>query len=223
MTGGSNSVPDLLSGLSLRFESAIIRSDRVLASDILDSAANISSLSGILDGIIAPALQRIGTRWEAGELALAQVFMAGKIAETLIGEKMTAEGFSPVHPTPRIAVAVYEDFHSLGKQMIITVLRAAGYDPIDYGINLNGADLVRLIEKDEVDILFLSALMLRAALSIKDFTRLIAERGLKTRIIVGGAPFIFDPGLADEVGAWAMAKDAAGTIPIIERYLKEDI
>ena len=69
--------------------------------------------------------------------------------------------------------------------------------------------------------LLISTLMLNSALHIKDAIALIRESALRTKIVVGGAPFRVDSELYSEIGADAMAKDASEAVGIIARLQKE--
>jgi methanogenic corrinoid protein MtbC1 len=122
---------------------------------------------------------------------------------------------------PRIAIAVLEDHHTLGKRIVYSVLRSGGYSVTDYGSGLTVDQLVDDVVWDRIQILLISTLMLPAALRAKDAIARIREQLPKTRVIVGGAPFLFDPGLWKEVGADAMGHAASETLEIVKRMAAE--
>ncbi len=63
-------------------------------------------------------LERIGNLWEKGHCALSQVYMSRRICEELVdallGPAQSAWLFPP--GAARLALAVLEDHHMLGKQ-----------------------------------------------------------------------------------------------------------
>jgi len=173
-----------------------------------------------VDQLIVPVLERIGNKWEKGSVALSQVYMSGKICEEIV-DTLLPPGNPDRKNLPKMAIAVIEDNHALGKRMVYASLRAAGFDLLDYGQGLTVEDIADRTKKDGIRILLLSALMLRAALRIKDLVILLKKEHPGTRIIVGGAPFIFDPGLAREVGADAMARTASDAVALVQRMTGE--
>jgi len=169
--------------------------------------------------ILVPVLEQIGNRWQLGELSLAQVYMSGRMCETLI------EGFShdtAVKPQDHgIAVAVLEDFHVLGKRIVCSVLLAGGYAFTDYGpISLE--NLTENVQNDNIRILLVSTLMLSSALRVKLLKESFVSRGMDVKLVVGGAPFRFDPNLWYEVGADATCPTASGVSAILRSYISED-
>jgi methanogenic corrinoid protein MtbC1 len=163
--------------------------------------------------ILVPALDQLGERWQQGELSLSQIYMSGRFCERLLDEA-TVAGAIPQWPTPPMAVAVLEDFHVLGKRLLCGVLKASGYRFHDYG-PISAADLVRRVQEDGIRILLISTLMLNSALRIAQVREQLAAVGQSVYLIVGGAPFRFDPQLATEVGADATSATATGVRKII--------
>jgi len=189
------------------FEAALIAVDRAGARRIFMRGVDTDGAIPFMEQMVGPVLERIGRAWEQERLSLSQVYMAGKICEELSLSVLPAS-----HPdrtnNPRVAVAVFEDHHMLGKQMVHAILRNDGYLVQDWGkLNLQGAmDKVRL---GSVDVLLLSSLMLSSALRIEKLCGAIKNKNLPVKVLVGGAPFRFDEGLWREIGADAMGSNAS--------------
>jgi len=115
-----------------------------------------------------------------------------------------------------MAIAVLEDHHTLGKRIVISVLRAGGYEITDYGSGITVDTLVEKVNRDHIRILLISTLMLPAALRSKEAIARIKKAQPHTRVIVGGAPFNFDPSLWKEVGADAMGHNASDTLALVK-------
>jgi methanogenic corrinoid protein MtbC1 len=207
-----------MSSLLDDFEKALLALDRVRASELLDTAATESTPLQAIEVLVRPALERIGHIWENDGCALSQIYMSGRICEELVDTLL-----GPVQEIPlatpgnvRLALTVLEDYHLLGKQIVRTVLRAAGWPVLDYG-RQTVDELVAQVQQDGVDILLISTLMLPAALRVRDVVAQLREVSPRTRIVVGGAPFRFDPDLWQEVGADAMGMNAVDVIAIVHR------
>lgn len=204
-----------LAGMVGEFEQALLTLDRLRARSVLMSAPDAMTAIQVADRVAGPALERIGAGWEEGRVALSQVYMSGRICEELIAEILPPD--SPDRrDRPKMAIAVLQDHHLLGKRIVYSALRAAGYEISDYG-RVDVFDLVERIRADGVRILLISTLMLNSALRIKEVRRRLDQAGAEVKIIVGGAPFRFDTYLWRDVGADAMGYTATDAITLINQ------
>jgi methanogenic corrinoid protein MtbC1 len=151
------------------------------------------------------------------------VYMGGRICEELI-TALLPEPDPARHRNgtaqPLIAMAVISDRHMLGKRIVCSVLRAAGWSVIDYGHGTAESLAARAIS-DGLDILLVSALMLPSAMDVRRLTRALSASGAGVRVVVGGAPFVFDEQLWREVGADAVGRNASDAIAIVRRLSAE--
>jgi methanogenic corrinoid protein MtbC1 len=195
------------------FKDALIALDRLAAQKVLQESIARLGLVPTLEELITAALSDIGRDWEAGALALSQIYMGGRICESLI-DMFLPLGDPGRKSEPRLAIAVYEDYHMLGKRLVHSVLRSAGHDLRDYG-RVDLESVLRLVEEDRIQLLFLSVLMLPSALHIGELRRRLDRAGLPVKLVVGGAPFCFDAVLWREVGADAMGRNASDAATIL--------
>lgn len=195
-------------------EDALISVDRVRAGRIVRDSCTVGSPFICLESLIVPALEEVGRRWEAGEVALSQVYMSGRICEEIV-ETMLPSNDPRRVDQPKMAIAVLEDHHTLGKRIVLSVLRAGGFEVTDYGQGVSVDQLVDLVTRDKVMILLISTLMLPAALRVKEAIARLRKINPAMKIIVGGAPFLFDPLLWKEVGADAMGHAASDTLNLV--------
>jgi methanogenic corrinoid protein MtbC1 len=158
-----------------------------------------------------PVLDRIGAKWEKGEVALSQIYVSGRICESLLNELLPSDG-PDLKKTPSMAVAVLEDSHLLGKRLLCSVLRAGGYRINDFG-QQQLESLVTRVQSEKIRILLVSTLMLSSALRVKELRRRLDSLGLNVKLVVGGAPFRFDERLWRDVGADATSPRLRGPSP----------
>ncbi|KAF5033655.1 B12 binding domain protein [anaerobic digester metagenome] len=197
---------------------ALLAVDPVRAGQILGDACAASSPISCIEALVVPALEEIGRDWEEGRAALSQVYMSGRICEDLVNT-MLPPGSPGRITRPKMAIAVLEDHHILGKRILLAVLRAGGYEVTDYGSGVTVDGLVERAVRDEIEILLISTLMLPAALKSKEAIARIKEAMPETRVIVGGAPFRFDPHLWREAGADAVGYSASDTLAAIRAMM----
>lgn len=167
---------------SHQLERALLTLDKEGAEKILTEAQRTGSPVEIVGELVSSTLMRIGTAWEEGKIALSQVYMSGMICEEMIDKILPPQ--SPVRKSqPKMAIAVFEDYHMLGKRIVYSALRSSGFDLLDLGGGLNTEELIEIIHKEEIKILLLSVLMLPSALHIKDLKQKL--NGTDVKIVVG--------------------------------------
>lgn len=173
----------------------------------------------VVETLIVPALEQLGEDWYAGRVALSQIYMSSRICEELV-ERVLPPMASARKSKPRHAIAVLSDYHMLGKRIVLSVMRASGFEVLDYG-RMDVEQLVQRVVADDVKILLISTLMLPSALKVKAVKTALDAAGKQVRIAVGGAPFLFDPNLWREVGADAMGRNAADAVAIVRAWMEE--
>ncbi|MDM8545995.1 cobalamin-dependent protein [Candidatus Venteria ishoeyi] len=198
-------------------KAALLATDRLQAEDIL-TELTAQPILDVVEGVVVPAMENIGNDWEAGNVALSQVYMSARICEELVDSVLAPPGRLR-NPQPNIGIVVLEDYHFLGKRIIHSILRATGYDIIDLG-HLDADALIEQVEVDKIEVLLISTLMLRSALRITYVREQLQQRGLEVYLIVGGAPFRFDSQLWQEVGADATASGAEDLLPLFMEIIK---
>jgi len=186
---------------------------------VIHQAKKAGGSTNCIEKIIVPTLIRIGEGWENESVALSQVYMSGRICEDLVDAIMPPAA-SGKTGQPAMAIALLEDYHSLGKRIIYSALRANGLDLADWG-RIEADELVAKVIDDDIQILLISVLMLPSALRIKTVRERLQQKKAKTRIFVGGAPFRFDPQLLKEVGADATGENTSEAVEIVTRMIKE--
>jgi methanogenic corrinoid protein MtbC1 len=169
----------------------------------------------LIEKFIVPALDTIGKGWEQGSIALAQVYMSSRICEELVEQFLPRTSTHRIQQ-PNMGIALLDDYHALGKVIISAALRSSGYALHDYG-RLTALELVEQVQKDALDIILISTLMLRSALQVRTVRDMLRASACPTRIIVGGAPFRFDPELWKEVGADGMGSNALEALELVSR------
>jgi methanogenic corrinoid protein MtbC1 len=199
------------------FMQALLSLDRLSAKQILDDQSHRMSPIKFIEDVVVVALMRIGEGWQQGTAALSQVYMSGRICEDIVDE-ILPPGDPERKNQPRMAICVLADHHKLGKVIVYSLLRASGFDLLDYGtMEVDG--LVDRVKKDKIEVLLISVLMLPSALQVKKLKEKLKEVNLDVKIIVGGAPFRFDDQLWREVGADAMCRTASEAVSVIHEVV----
>jgi methanogenic corrinoid protein MtbC1 len=195
---------------------ALVALDRPRIEELFGAAVRRDGAMRAIEELMVPALIQLGEEWDSGQIALSQIYMSSRICEDIVERALPASA-AERKSHPRLAIAVLSDYHTLGKRIVLSVMRASGFEVLDYG-RMDVAPLIERVLADEVEILLISVLMLPAALKVKSVRAALDARNAGVKIAVGGAPFLFDPELWREVGADAVGRNAAEAVAIIRRW-----
>jgi methylmalonyl-CoA mutase cobalamin-binding domain/chain len=203
---------------------AIIQAERGQAGAVVDAWAVELGYESALTELLAPVLRELGERWARSgqEFSLAQGYVASKVAEDLFGKIMAArEGVPSPRPNSRGTVVlgnVEEDYHPMGRKMVASFLRLAGWDVCDLGVDVLPAAFVDAAVEHGARVIGASAMMFSTARNVPRLREEIERRGLGGRIqlAVGGAVFKLRPELVAELGGDGTAADALQSPGLIE-------
>ncbi len=203
------------SAATSEMEQHLLGTDRISAFDLCKRSMDEMTPHAFAERIITPSLERIGEGWASGAVSLSQVYMAGRICEELVEYSFANIDTRRLKSgTPRIALTVLGDRHLLGKRLVSFALHSAGIPVVDFG-PLEAGPLVERALREDVDILLISSLMLPSALLVKEVVQGLKNRDSRAKVVVGGAPFLFDRELWREVGADAMGRTASEAVAIV--------
>lgn len=205
------------------FISAIVELDEIKAIEITRKRLENEDPINLLTDLRKVA-EVIGDKFEKGEFFIADLVMAGEILKTvsnMIREKLKELGRSR-ETIGRIVIGTVEgDIHDIGKNIVITMAEAAGFDVIDLGVDVSPQKFVEAIKQCQPDIVGMSGLLTLAIESMKKTIDVLKEAGLrdKVKIIVGGGRV--DQYACEYVGADAWSNDAAQGIKIMLKWIEE--
>jgi corrinoid protein of di/trimethylamine methyltransferase len=116
---------------------------------------------------------------------------------------------------------VYGDIHTIGKTMVATLLTAEGFVVHDLGINVTSETFVEAVDKYNLDILAMSALMTTTAPEQRRVINALKERGLrdKVKIMVGGGAITQE--FADSIGADGYDPTAPGAPKLARKLINK--
>jgi len=113
-----------------------------------------------------------------------------------------------------VSGTVKGDIHELGKNILVALLRANGFEVYDLGVDVATSRFIEEAEKVNADIIALSALMSSTLGGQKDVIDYLKETGKRKRfvVMVGGGPTTKD--WASEIGADGYAETATEAVKV---------
>jgi methanogenic corrinoid protein MtbC1 len=167
----------------------------------------------VVNEAVVPGIQEAGRLWKANQYFLPDVVLAAEAfnAAMAVLEPHVTGGRTKAAGKVLIGT-VTGDMHNLGKAIVAAMLRGAGFDVVDLGVDVATAAFLGKAAEWKPDILGLGCYMTTTMLTIKDIIQQCQEKGLRggMKIMVGGVPT--SQAFADEVGADAWGKDALDSV-----------
>ena len=167
------------------------------------------------DGLLA-GMNVIGTKFKNNEIFVPEVLVAARAMNAgtaLLKPLMAADGVEPLGKAE--LGTVKGDLHDIGKNLVAIMLKGAGYDVIDLGVN---CDITKYEEgvKQGATIIGCSSLLTTTMPYMKEVVAYFKDKGVK--VVIGGAPVT--QAYADEIGADGYSEDANGAVKLIDSLLK---
>jgi 5-methyltetrahydrofolate--homocysteine methyltransferase len=167
----------------------------------------------IVDNMLIPILDEIGMEFEKGKLFLPQLIMAANTVTASFNEIKRALSGTTVESKGVVVLATVKgDVHDIGKNIVKVLMENYGYTVIDLGKDVPPEVVADSAAQSGAKLVGLSALMTTTLASMEATIKLIHERGIDCKIVVGGA--VLTAEYAEKIGADFYAKDAKQSVDI---------
>lgn len=195
---------------------------RELAEKIVE--LGIDPVEALEKGLADP-LREVGDRFETGEAFITELIASAEVMEAgseVLNKEIARRGADKKSVGKFLIGTVEGDIHSIGKNIVATLLTASGFEVIDLGTDVPNWTFVEKVKELEPDILGLSALMTTTMIKQKEIIGALQDTGLreKVKIIVGGAPVTEE--WVKQIGADAAGLDAGSAVKLALSLMEED-
>ncbi len=175
----------------------------------IDRGAPVASL--LMDSMV-PAMREIGDQFAAGEVFIPQMLMAARAMQAGLDIIEPLLGSSDYGTLGNVAVGTVKgDMHDIGKNLVVMMLKGAGYKVTDLGVDCSIEDFETAVAEGST-VLCCSALLTSTMPYMKQIVERFSENSA-IRVLVGGAPVT--KGFADEIGADGFAEHASEATSLV--------
>jgi len=185
-------------------------------------SANMDPLEAVDMGL-AKGMKVVGERFESGEAYLPELLMAEetfKAAMEILNPEIRKQKKEIPNLGTVLLATVKGDLHSIGKNIVATVLKTNGFKVVDIGTDKGALQIIEEAEKANVDVIGLSARMSTTMPAQKEVIDALTELNLRDsyRVIVGGGAVTQE--WADEIGADGYGKDPIEAVGLLAKLLE---
>jgi 5-methyltetrahydrofolate--homocysteine methyltransferase len=193
---------------------AVIKGDQGTAVEITKTAlAEGTSAKNVLDDGLIAGMDVIGGRFKRNEVYIPEVLIAAramKMAMEVLEPELVKAGVKPVGKF--MIGTVKGDLHDIGKNLVAMMLKGAGFDVLDLGIDVGPEKFIEKAKATGIQLIGMSALLTTTMPSMEKTIKALKEAGVSAKIVIGGAPVT--QGYADKIGADGYAPDAASAVDL---------
>ena len=192
--------------------------------DEIQNAVNAALGEGLEAKIVLDSLcegmLKVGKLYEEKEYYLPELVLAGETMEEalqILRPKLAESDIKSKGVV--IAATVKGDLHDIGKNIVVTMLTAAGYTLVDMGKDVDSKAIAEKAKEVNADIVAVSALLTMTVVEIETIVKEMKALGIrdKVTVICGGAPL--NQELAEKLGADISCDDAVQGIEVCDKIM----
>jgi 5-methyltetrahydrofolate--homocysteine methyltransferase len=133
-----------------------------------------------------------------------------KMAMEVLEPELVKAGVEPVGKF--MIGTVQGDLHDIGKNLVAMMLKGAGFEVVDLGVDIGPDKFVEQAKAAGTQLIGMSALLTTTMPAMEKTIKALKDAGVGAKIMIGGAPVT--QGYADKIGADGYAADAASAVDL---------
>lgn len=191
---------------------------KILVQEAIDEGVDprIILNEGLLSG-----MSIIGEKFKNNEVFVPEVLVAARAMNAgiaLLETKLAEVGNKPVGKA--IIGTVKGDLHDIGKNLVAMMIKGAGFEVIDIGVDVEAEVFIDKAEEVGADLICMSALLTTTMPNMKEIIDRLKERELRDKyiVMVGGAPV--NENFAEKIGADYYTPDASTAAEVAKRSIE---
>lgn len=214
--------------LALRLRNAVAEGDDVEAGKAAQEAlaAGLSPMA-LVNESIQDALNEVGAKFEAGDLYLPELILAGDAAASALAvlkPHLTAGGGGSGAGRGKVVIGTIQgDLHDIGKNVVAALLSANGMEIVDLGTDVTPRKYVEAAKREGANIIAISTLLTTSLPFHREIVRLLEDTHARQDyfVVVGGGPVNAE--WAEKIGADGYGRDAHDAVKLCRYLATEDL
>ena len=174
----------------------------------------------IINGDMIRAMSEVGQRFQDGKAFVPQLLMAGRAMKAGLEVLKPLMAGQEVASLGKVVIGTVKgDLHDIGKNLVASMLEGCGFEVVNIGIDVSADTFIEEVQKNQPDILCMSALLTTTMGYMKEVIDALKAAGIRDRVkvMVGGAPVT--QGFADEIGADGYSDNANSAVTVAKQLL----
>jgi len=176
-------------------------------------------LEMIISQGLTSGMQIVGEKFSAREYFIPDMLAAAEAVGAAMDILKPHLEASKIETKGKFAIATVKgDIHDIGKNIVAILLKGAGYEVNDLGIDVSTEKVVEYVREEKPDFLGLSALLTTTMVAMGEIIEALKGDGLrdKVKVLIGGAAVSDE--YAKEIGADAYCTDGFHAINLLDDF-----
>lgn len=154
-----------------------------------EEVAACGSAMAVVNGPLMSAMNEVGELFGAGKIFLPQVVRAADVMRAAVDylTPLFPAGETSANKPKMVLATVRGDVHDIGKNIVATVMRCAGFEIIDLGVMVPADVIVDTALRENADAIGLSGLISPSLEEMCVVARTLESHGAKIPLFIGGA------------------------------------
>jgi 5-methyltetrahydrofolate--homocysteine methyltransferase len=193
---------------------AVVKGDQNTAVELTKAAlSDGTAVKSILDDGLIRGMDILAALWKKNEVYIPEVLIAARAMKTAMEVLEPELAKAGVEPVGRFLIGTVQgDLHDIGKNLVAMMMKGAGFEVTDIGIDVPAEKFVEQARSSGVQLVGMSALLTTTMPAMEKTMKALKEAGITAKIMVGGAPVT--QAYADKIGADGYAPDAASAVDV---------
>ena len=173
-------------------------------------------VADILNKGLLAAMSVVGAKFKRNEVYVPEVLIAARAMSWGMEVLQPLLELAGVQPVGKVVIGTVKgDLHDIGKNLVGMMLRGAGFQVIDVGVDVAPEKFVESARASGAKVIGCSALLTTTMPQMKKIVETVRGSGLNVSVMIGGAPVT--QGYCDEIGADGYAPDAASAADLAKQ------
>ena len=177
-----------------------------LVQEAVEKGVGIKEL--IVEGLTG-AMDIVGQNFESGKYLIPDMLASAEAVGEAMDILLPHLESAGMESKGKVVIATVKgDLHDIGKNIVSTMLKGAGFEIVDLGTDVPTEKILQSVKDNGPRFLGLSALLTTTMREMEGVINALKDEGLreKVKVLIGGAPT--SPEFADKIGADVYCADA---------------
>ncbi len=161
-------------------------------------------------------MTEVGSRFETGDYFLSELILAGEfMKEAMEILEPHLAGSNQEYRGTIVIGTVRGDVHDLGKNIVVMLLKGAGYNVVDLGVDVPSDKFVEAVKDTQTPLVAMSVLLTGCQEAMKEAIDALKGAGLQAKVMIGGN--YVDESVLKSVGADYFGTVASDAVKFAEQ------
>jgi 5-methyltetrahydrofolate--homocysteine methyltransferase len=175
----------------------------------------------IMDNGLIAGMALVGIKFRENFIFVPEVLACARAMKAGMAHIEPILSASGVEPVGKVVMGTVKgDLHDIGKNLVIMMLRGAGFEVVDLGVDVSPDDFIEAIESHRPSVVGMSALLTTTMPNMGKTIDAFVDEGIRdnVKVMLGGAPVTLE--FAEDMGADGYGKDAMAAVSLAKELIE---